>query len=258
MSEKKDHLHPTDALSDYLDRELAPARRAAVEAHLAGCAECSGILEELRAVTLRARQLPDPPLERDLWPGIEQRLADPRPEHAEVARPAGFGWLWGRRFSLSMPQLAATALALIAISGGTVWWALRAPGSGAGGRSEAIVSSVPLAEAPQGAAVDAGPAAATGGESLANIEPLRYDAAIADLQRTVDENRGRLDPATLRTVEADLAIIDKAIDQARRALLADPSSPYLNGHLAEQLRRKLRVLRRTADAMTADFTGSNS
>ena len=259
MNEREETQHPTEALSAYLDGELAPARRAALAAHLRACPECSAVVEELRAVTVRARQLPDLPLARDLWPEIEQRLAEPLPERARDAERPGLGWLWVRRFSLSMPQLAVAGLALVVASGTAVWWGLRAAAPRSEGESAAIVSSVPLAQAAQGAWAELGPAVEAGaGESLASLDPARYDAAIADLERTVEQNRGRLDPATVKTVEADLAIIDQAIAQARSALLADPSSQYLNSHLAEQLRRKLRVLRRTADAVTADYTGSNS
>ena len=38
-----------EALSEYLDGELPPVRRAAVEAHLASCPACRGMLERLKA-----------------------------------------------------------------------------------------------------------------------------------------------------------------------------------------------------------------
>ena len=73
----------------------------------------------------------------------------------------------------------------------------------------------------------------------------RYDAAIAELQAALQAGRrsGQLDSATIRIVEHNLAIIDTAIVQARRALAADPGSAYLNHHLADTMRRKLDLLR---------------
>ena len=50
----------------------------------------------------------------------------------------------------------------------------------------------------------------------------------------------------MRVIEQNLAVIDKAIDQAQRALLADPANLYLNTHLAETMRRKLDLLRQAA------------
>jgi len=40
----------TDRLSEYLDDELPPGERAALEGHLAQCAECSATLADLRRV----------------------------------------------------------------------------------------------------------------------------------------------------------------------------------------------------------------
>src|SRR5438093_1416138 len=60
---------------------------------------------------------------------------------------------------------------------------------------------------------------------------------------------GRLDSTTVRILERDLATIDTAIAQARRALAADPGSAYLNHHLADTMRRKLELLRQ-ATALT--------
>ena len=47
----------TDRLSEYLDDELPPGERAALEGHLAQCAECSATLADLRRVVARARAL---------------------------------------------------------------------------------------------------------------------------------------------------------------------------------------------------------
>jgi hypothetical protein len=71
----------------------------------------------------------------------------------------------------------------------------------------------------------------------------RYAAAVADLELVMERGRGRLDTATVRVIEKNLGIIDGAIRDAQRALAADPANAYLNLHLAEQMRRKLELLR---------------
>jgi uncharacterized membrane protein YccC len=113
-----------------------------------------------------------------------------------------------------------------------MWLALeRGPG-------RAPVAGNAATPAPQPAAGTAGPAAVTAG-----YEIERYDATIAELQRALRERRDRLDPRTVAVIERNLRIIDAATDQARRALAADPANPYLHGHLADQLQRKVAVLR---------------
>src|SRR2546422_667922 len=76
-------------------------------------------------------------------------------------------------------------------------------------------------------------------------------ATLEELQGALVEGRrtGRLDSTTVRILERNLATIDTAIAQARRALAADPGSAYLNHHLADTMRRKLELLRQ-ATALT--------
>jgi hypothetical protein len=47
-------------------------------------------------------------------------------------------------------------------------------------------------------------------------------------------------------LEQNLAVIDAAIAQARRAVAADSANLYLNSHLAATMRRKLELLRQAA------------
>ena len=49
------------------------------------------------------------------------------------------------------------------------------------------------------------------------------------------------------TTEANIAAIDTAIEQSRRALATDPANVYLHSHLAEARQRKLALLRRGVD-----------
>jgi anti-sigma factor RsiW len=88
----------------------------------------------------------------------------------------------------------------------------------------------------------------------ANFADTHYDQAISDLEKTLDEGRSRLDPETVRVLEANLMAIDQAIDQCRKALRNDPSNVYLNNHFVESRNRKLALLRR-ATALTME-TGS--
>jgi hypothetical protein len=78
-----------------------------------------------------------------------------------------------------------------------------------------------------------------------------YDAAVADLQGVLEEGRDRLDPRTVQVLEESLAAIDAAIDDARRALAADPANARLNTYLAGTMQRKLQLLREASQIVTA-------
>ena len=248
MSEAKEH--PELELSSYLDGGLDSGARERVEAHLGSCGACTTLLAELRGLVTFAQSLEDRAPAADLWGGIEARIAAPAVASPLVLHPVARARAMALRFSFSFPQLAAAAMFVALLSGGTVWWMGRSLLQGA----SSSAGTVPGSSASSGASGTSDASDA----STADFEIRQYDRAVADLQRVLDENRSRLDPETVKAVESNLAVIDSAILQARKALMADPANPYLTGHLADQMKRKIRLLQRTSDAVTADFSGSNS
>lgn len=73
-----------------------------------------------------------------------------------------------------------------------------------------------------------------------------YDAELATLYDALRQRRAQLDPATVRTVEENLRVIDHAIVQARTALLHDPQSRFLDQQLNRALHQKVDLLRTAA------------
>jgi hypothetical protein len=266
------HEEWTDKLSEFLDRELPADEQRAVEAHLRGCANCAAVLADLKRVVARAQQagaVPRPP-SGDLWAGIAARIdadgarsAKPIAEHSGTAgsaaaiadRSARAFALRTRRITFTLPQLAAAAALVAAVSGGVVLKVADRPEglrrqTTADNRSDAQPDSTPGAQ-PFRAADDASPADGVDRIVPVSMADAQYDAAVADLEGALKQGRGRLDAATIAIVEHNLQIIDQAIAQAREALVADPANTYLSGHLVEARRRKLDLLRRAA-ALTSE------
>jgi anti-sigma factor RsiW len=233
------HEHWISRLSDYLDNELATEERAALDAHLRECPTCHATLDELRAVTARAGTLADRAPVNDLWPGIAAAIgSDINPLAQRRRGPVT------RRFSFSMPQLAAAAVLLMAVSGGAVWTL----------RNAAPARPAAVAAAP--ARVPSGPSAPSTirPTEFTTVRPTAeqsYDAAVADLEQVLREGRGRLDDRTLLIVEKNLATIDSAVAQARRAVEQDPANAYLNSYLAHAMRRKIDLLRQVVALASA-------
>lgn len=73
-----------------------------------------------------------------------------------------------------------------------------------------------------------------------------YDAEITTLRSALDARRSQLDPATVRTIEQNLTIIDNAIAQARAALAKDPRSRFLGSQLDRSLAKETDLLRAAA------------
>jgi hypothetical protein len=208
----------TNRLSEYLDGELGNDERVALEAHLATCGQCYAILGELRQVVTHAKTLEDRAPTKNLWVGIAQQIR----RDAVVDRPVRRD---RRRFSLTVPQLLAASIALVLLSGGGVWMALKR-------------TTVTSHETPG-----------------TIITPVAWtsptDVAVAELQDALARNESRLDTATVRVVRQNLAVIDRAIAEARTALERDPRNTYLNLHLANTMRRKVELLRRV-NALAAE------
>jgi hypothetical protein len=66
--------HPLDELSDYLDDELGVEARAAIDRHLAECADCRGELESLRRLSRALADEEVPPVPVDLQARIGRSL----------------------------------------------------------------------------------------------------------------------------------------------------------------------------------------
>lgn len=216
----KDHW--TDRLSEYLDGEVGAADARRLEAHLESCDACRGVLRDLREVVEGAKQLPAESPVSDLWPAIEARLA-PRTAHGVSRPPVDMGEARRRRrVTLTISQLAAAGIAIMLFSAGGVWLTLGgggAPGAESGPASPAMA----LTESATFAAA--------------------WESAVADLEAEFAQRRSSLDPGTILVVERNLAIIDQAIEEARVALESDPSSAFLNGYMADAMRRKVDLLR---------------
>ena len=203
--------HPDlETLSAYGERELSGARHARVEEHLAGCASCRTDLGRVRSLVDAAAALPrgvEPP--EEVWQGIRERLGREGARHPRRR--------WGMLASL------AAAAAIVVFVGSS----LVRPGQS--DKVRATRQPVPGSE-----------------PTLVHVAAVdrNYQASIAELRGTLDQQRGRLAPETIRVLERSLAVIDTAIAEARQALAADPANPALADILSAQYEHKVGLLQR--------------
>jgi hypothetical protein len=213
-------------LSSYADGELKSSEREIVERHLAECAECRGALEGIGGVKAWAPTYQGVAPSRDLWRNIESRLGT-RPIGSGAMKPA-----WhGRRISVRIPLLAAAAVVLLALGAAATRLFLS---------NQVVTDSVPFIQARHG-----------WDSAAADSTNNQYDAAIAELEQILTTNGGALEPATLDAIRESLVTIDKAINDARQAIAADSTNDYLNASIAQNMQRKLEILRTAAQAVTA-------
>lgn len=221
----------TDRLSEYIDGELDASESEALEAHLMECAECGRTLQQLRAVVSHAARVIDREPATDLWQGIAARIAvaESAPQISAATSPGK------RRFSFSASQLAAASVVLMLMSAGTMYLMV--------GGDDVEPAAVAMQESlqPQPAQAPASVRAVT----------RNYDSAVEELELVLESNRAQLDTATVRVLEQNLAIIDRAITDARAALGQEPANPYLSRYLDQAMQKKVQLLRRATSVMRA-------
>ncbi|MGV3710350.1 MAG: anti-sigma factor family protein [Gemmatimonas sp.] len=259
-------------VSALIDGDLSPADRAVMEMHASECTECTALVEELRGIVTGAAKLPPLTPSRDLWQGIADRLDTPVLSIGSAnATPVK------RARTVSYRVFAAAAAALVAVSSGATYLTTRAgttsnaPATTTAAiaapqpvtSSPAVAPATPATPAPQVASANTAvepPAAiarTASGETevpmrarnvsrVGNQVEIAYEREITAMRRIVDERLGDLDSVTVVEIERNLRIIDKAINDSRRALRNDPRSRFLSEQLDRALENKLDIMRRIA------------
>jgi len=256
-----------ELLPGFFEGDLDKATNEAVEAHVAGCARCQGLVRDIDGIRETASEVPDIVPSRDLWKGIEARI---QPAIHSIAP---------RRSVYSLPRswMAVAAAGLVIVSSSVTYVATTR--STAKPAKPAASATRPPAPLPRiaGATVEAEPemvvaqeqplstgtrrpvkrasgvprrAPITGlastRDNVATASELAISSEIDLLQEMLRARRDQLDPATVRVVEENLAIIDAAVAQAREAVQRDPGSGFLNHRLESALNKKVQLLRTVA------------
>ena len=252
------------ALPDYLEGTLDESLRPAVEGHLRECVRCTGLVRDLRGIEADAAKLPDLVPSRDLWQGIEARIAAPViPLAARRERVRRFAPAW----------MGIAAAALIVTTAGITYTltarSVRTSNPSIASLTPETVTQTNPGESPNAPAgqvstpatpeqsLTPSPTRASGRNTEAQSAPASlvsetvhpeaaYSREIAALQNIVRDRKTQLDSSTVAIIERNLQIIDRAIEQSKAALTKDPASRLLSDQLTRALDQKVELLRRAA------------
>ncbi|MEP6550180.1 MAG: zf-HC2 domain-containing protein [Gemmatimonadales bacterium] len=264
------------ALPDYLEGTPGDSLRASVEGHLSECVRCASLLKDVENIRDEASALPDLVPSRDLWQGIEARIAAPviplsaRPERRRRFAPA---WMGVAAAALVVSTAAVTYLITSRSSGQSpaANIAQVAPATSQTPANSGTDSQVaPVTTAPAQASVNGTSEGQSGavatlsrtqssnrGVPAARLvsgpdqsgrahSDLVYGREIDLLQKIVAQRKAGLDSSTVAIIERNLRIIDAAIQQSRDALANDPASRLLGQQLTHALDKKVELLRTAA------------
>lgn len=274
----------SEHLAGHLEGDASRDVTAAMDAHVATCAACAALMQEIAAITRQAAALAELSPGRDLWTGIAARIDAPViPIETGIARRSTGGRREGasRRW-WAHPALAAAAL--VGITAGATYYMTKefieqpvAPATmaqtptvgGEGTTVEAVppvhVAAVseapPASDAPRGSGATPRPARAgfraagtlSMGRQYAAYRPGEtaaldslYYREIIRLRQLLSERSAELDSSTVAVIDRNMLVIDRAIQECRAALAADPASKFLNQQLNQALETKIELLRTAA------------
>ncbi len=208
------------AISEWIDGTLESDGRRRLETHLATCARCRTLADDLRGILHAARTLEDPAPPVQVWQAVERGLAAEQP----AGRPGSPAW------RASLIGLAAAAGLILTVGLG---WSLR-------GRP-----------APAGTPRDLSSKTRTGGGSLLDLIEVElrateehFDSAVAGLGGGANAatDADNLEAQVAATFQESLAVIDTAIAESRAALEELPNNEPAEESLFAGMRRKVALL----------------
>jgi anti-sigma factor RsiW len=224
-------MHPIEeVLNELVDGTLGPAERADIERHLATCAECQMVVDDLRDLrrAIASLELREPPA--GMWPRIERVLHRMRGDGAQAFQAsdrrsgAVFTRLKGERF-----RWASAAAAAVILLAAFLTWRL-APGSRSGPPASDTATATDTAQAV---------------EAELRQASEHYEKAIKGLEQIANAEQGTLDPQTAATLRKNLAVIDQAISESRSALRTQPNSEPAQQSLIDSFKTKIALLQDT-------------
>ena len=228
-------MHPNETtLNDYVDGSLGAAERSGVDQHLAACAECRRLVEDLRDLLRVAGELElrEPPVRA--WPRLERaiRMEEQRADRGLGPHDVASGAAKAGHYRSYATWLAAAAALIFATMVGLRYAPAR------------HVDAPPTATPGAGAPITANDAAQSVETELRQAE-THYEKAIKGLEVIANSEQSELDPRTAATLQKNLAVIDQAISESRAAVRAQPASEPAQQSLIEGFKTKIGLLQDT-------------
>ena len=220
-----------ELIQDLIDGSISQRDEFTLNTHLSQCLDCDSVRRDLASIVGFARtqreEYAAPPNEHALWLRIRNTIEAELPSRAaaNTERQTSFlGRLMGRSWELSLPQLAASAVAIVLlVSLATVVGLRRWGGYGV----EASSSQVEV--------------------SNVNDRFSQRRQVIDYWNQRVELNKARWSPEMRETFERNLKVIDQAVADSLNELKRNPHDEVSEQMLNESLNDKLSLLKEFSD-----------
>lgn len=212
-------------LSDYIDGLLELGEQSQLEGHLADCEPCRAVRDDLLQIVHFSHQLPELAPSAALWTRIEGELARVEP----VSATARLGRWWARlreqHFNLSLPQLAASAAALvIVLSVGIIAF-----------RHDSGAVNISELRAPNLAIPDN-----FSRLSMAELDSLKQQ--VDQLSARIDGKKSEWNPELRDVYERNLLYVNESLAECQHSLSNNPTDDTAQELMLNAYREKMRLL----------------
>lgn len=220
-----------ELIHDLIDGSITQRDEFTLNTHLKECLDCEGVRQDLASIVGFCRtqrgQYEAPPNEQAMWLRIRNVIeaelpssvvANPKPQ------PSFFDRLMGRSWELSLPQLAASTVAIVLLVSLVTVVGLRRWG-GYGGPS-----APPQVEA-----------------SNVNDRISQRRQVIDYWNQRVELNKARWSPEMRETFDRNMQVIDQAVANSLDDLQRNPHDEISEQMLNESLNDKLALLKEFSD-----------
>lgn len=222
-----------ELLSEFLDGTLGHSEHTAVGAHLAACDACDAAREDFHAIIAAARDVRSeifiPMDERALWLRVQAEVeAESRPVRAAAsAASAGSFWsrLFGRRFELSLPQLATGAAALVVAV------------------ASLTALGVRYASAPAPAERNAAVRRVVSDDFYPRTYVESHEASLRYWEQRVEARRASWNPRMRASFDRSVYVLDQSVKDSLDDLQRNPHDEVAEEMLNAALRDKIELLR---------------
>jgi anti-sigma factor RsiW len=228
----------SQAIAEFVDGALDPARQRELERHVEGCAACRALIADLKSIQAAAFTLDRRELPPHILPALKARLR-------EEPLPSSRGTLLAfPRSRAATAAWMAAAAALLFITTAAVW-SLIGP---ANARHDDQAQTTPADPGDPVASLQAELQAAT----------KHYENAIQQLEQIAKSDNGALDPQVAAVFQKNMQVINQAIDESRAALQSQPSSTDAQEGLFDAMRSKVALLQQTVELINEMRKGNQA
>lgn len=222
-----------ELIHDLVDGQISQRDEFTLNTHLEDCLDCESVRQDLASIVnfcqTHRGEYEAPPNEQALWLRIRNVIEAEnggRVATQTVSRqPSFLGRLLGHTWELSLPQLAASTVAIVLLVSLTTVVGLRRWGS------ESTHGAPPQVQA----------------TNDVNDRVWQRTQAINYWNQRVAENKARWSPEMRDTFDRNMRVIDEAVSNSMNELNRNPHDEVSEQMLNESLNDKLALLKEFSD-----------